>query len=112
MKLKGPFYDGDSILRPRPIPAIIYEATSAPKDEIVHSTTVAAEEPISLSIEERARGLRHEYIANLLQAAHTGLARWFEHVRRRDQEIYLGKAQNHADLETRIRRLEQIGHFG
>lgn len=116
MKLAGPMYEGDSILRAahEAVESTVNApetATSSSKlmqrNTAIRNTAAVVQE--SWAIEQRARRLRSEWIWSQAKAVFEGLARWFERREAKDREAYLAQAQNHVDLEHRMRRLERSG---
>jgi hypothetical protein len=63
-------------------------------------------------VELRARQLRSEYVWSLMSAFADRIDGWFARARQREQEAYLAQAQDHSDLERRIRVLERNGTLG
>jgi hypothetical protein len=61
-------------------------------------------------IEARARALRSETVGGWLAALATRVTFWLESGRRRRDEEYLARAENHADLEGRLRELDRRGY--
>jgi hypothetical protein len=111
MKLQLPLYEGDSIIRygPTTSPDAVagqQQAHSTPK--ILQRSLPALDIP---EIEARARALRAVAIAEMAGRAWTWLGTYFERARRRRQEEYLARAQNLAELEHRLRKLERQGHL-
>ena len=118
MKLQLPLYEGDSIIRygpttsPDPV-AGSQQAHSTPRMPQRSSRPAATRgSPLDIpEIEARARALRAAAIADLVSRAWTWLGTYFERERRRRQEEYLARAQNLAELEHRLRKLERQGHL-
>lgn len=116
MRFSGPLYEGDSFLRPgpaysdgaasvletRPEAAELVQRSIGPESAQIDSRNVQ-------EIEARARALRAETVAGWLAALATRLTYWLESGRRRQDEAYLARAENHADLEARIRELDRQG---
>ena len=118
MKLQLPLYEGDSIIRhgpttsPEPV-ADQLQTHSTPKI-LRRSRALAAPSRPALDIAEieaRARALRAAAIADLVSCAWSWLGGSFERGRRRREEEYLARAQNLAELEHRLRKLERQGHL-
>jgi hypothetical protein len=117
VRIQAPLYDGDSIIRygpsTPPAPTITHrEADSTPE---TLQRTIASAEPMTrldiAAIEARARALRAEAIADLARRAWQWLATASERARRRREEEYLARAQSHAELEYRLRKLERSGQL-
>lgn len=110
MRLTAPLYEGDSLLRSGPG----FGGEAAP--EATKPVEPAAEpapvfELTEAEIEARARAMRAKYVGELLKRAWTRLEAWVEKGRRARDEAYLARAQNLADLEDRMRRLERDGYI-
>lgn len=60
-----------------------------------------------IAIEREARAMRARVFAVMIRRAWRGIERAFWRMRQRDIEKYLAKSSNLADLERRIRGLEQ-----
>ncbi len=118
MKLQLPLYEGDSIIRygpttsPEPV-AGRQQAHSTPKlPRRSKARDQAPEGALDFAaIEASARALRAAAIAEMAGRAWTWLGTYFERARRRRQEEYLARAQNLAELEHRLRKLERQGHL-
>jgi hypothetical protein len=112
MRLTGPLYEGDSLLRSGPaFGSDAAEDTGAvvppvdPKRE-----GPRAEQRGEWEIESQAHGLRATYAGELLRRAWARLEAWLEEARRSRDEAYLARSQNLADLESRLRKLERDGY--
>jgi hypothetical protein len=108
MRLTGPLYEGDSLIRSGPVvrgePAETgtLAVEPAPADEAVSTLNIA-------EIETRARAMRAAYIGALLGRLWDRFEAWLEKGRREREEAYLAQSENLADLEARMRRLEREG---
>jgi hypothetical protein len=118
MKLQLPLYEGDSIIRRGPTTSqapVAGRRQTHSTPEIVRRTIALAPTGVgaldSAAIEARARALRAEAIADLAGRAWTWLGTYFGRARRRREEEYLARAQNLAELEHRLRKLERQGHL-
>jgi hypothetical protein len=113
MRITAPLYEGDSLLR-YGVPA--GGADEAPAQKAVESLQrnnfVELTAIDSWELERRARRLRSEYVWSLFAALGERLDAWFARARQREQEAYLAQAQDHVDLERRIRVLERTGTLG
>ncbi|HSD41677.1 MAG TPA: hypothetical protein VLD36_07395 [Burkholderiales bacterium] len=115
MRFDAPLYEGDSVIRSGPafglgdVPdAPEPEAKVAPervesKPETVFELNVA-------EVEARARAMRAAYIAALFGRVWERFEAWLDKGRLARDEAYLAKAENLADLEARMRRLERDGY--
>jgi hypothetical protein len=112
MKHEVPLYEGDSIIRhgPSTPPETRSgkEQVDSTADLLRRTKTPDALELIE--IEARARALRAATIADLLGRFWTWLGMRLERAHRRRVEEYLARAQNLAELERRLRKLERQGH--
>ena len=113
MKITAPLYEGDSFLR---YGAPAGGAAEAPAHEAVNLLHRSTPDDITgldaWRIEQRARSLRSAYVWNLMAGLADRIDGWFDRARRREAEGFLAKAQDHADLERRIRVLERTGSIG
>jgi hypothetical protein len=113
MRITAPLYEGDSLLR-YGVPA--GGADEAPTQKVGHTLQRNnAFDPTALEswkVERRARQLRSEYVWSLMSALADRIDGWFARARQREQEAYLAQAQDHSDLERRIRVLERNGTLG
>lgn len=113
MRITAPLYEGDSLLR-YGVPS--GGAAETPTQGVdVMSRRNKAFEPTALEawkVERRARQLRTEYVWSLMSALADRIDAWFARARQREQEAYLAQAQDHVDLERRIRALERSGNLG
>jgi hypothetical protein len=111
MRITAPLYEGDSLLR-YGVPT--GGADEAPTQKAPRALQRNTEVPglDSLQLERRARQLRTEYVWSLFAALADRIDAWFARARQREQEAYLAKAQDHVDLERRIRVLERTGSLG
>jgi hypothetical protein len=113
MRITAPLYEGDSLLR-YGVPA--GGADEAPTQKV--DATLQRNngfDPTALDswkVELRARQLRSEYVWSLMSALADRIDGWFARARQREQEAYLAQAQDHSDLERRIRVLERNGTLG
>lgn len=109
MRLTAPLYEGDSLLRSGPgfgdeaAPEVTAPATPVREPATVFELSEA-------EIEAAARATRARYISALLERAWARLEAWVEKGRRERDEAYLARAQNLADLEDRMRKLERDGY--
>jgi hypothetical protein len=112
MKIKAPMYEGDSLLRYRH--EADEQATATPRNTTAILQRSMPSEPglDAWKVELRARRLRSEYIWSLMSALADRLDGWLARARQREQEAYLAKAQDHGDLERRLRVLERSGSIG
>jgi hypothetical protein len=102
-------YEGDSLLRSGPGFGEDAETELAPATEPVREPAPVFELS-EAEIEARARAMRAKYVGELLSRAWARLEAWVEKGRRARDEAYLARAQNLADLEDRMRRLERDGY--
>ncbi len=115
MKLRTPFYDGDSIVRDGPAPEI--EANDAAsvvghgKDMTQCTNDPVGAEPGIAGIEARARRLRIQTIARYYSDFWSWLGAQLERTRQRAEEKYLARARNAVELERRLRRIEREGRL-
>lgn len=108
MRLRTPLYEGDSIIRPGPA----VEAESVGETDHTADFVQRDSEAVDLAkIEARARALRAVAIADYIERAWGWLGGTFDRARRRREEEYLARAQNLADLEDRLRKLERKGQL-
>jgi hypothetical protein len=119
MKLQLPLYEGDSIIRhgPTTSPGPVAGHSKAHSTPRILQRTIAAV-PTAVpaldmaEIEAQARALRAAVIADLAGRAWSWLGTYFERGRRRRQEEYFARrAQNLAEVEHRLRKLERQGHL-
>jgi len=110
MRISGPFYEGDSILRPGPTAGSAGSPVADQAPELLHRNTTA--EVDRFALEQRARQLRSEYVARLFRRAGEVIDGWFERSRQRERDAYLAKSVDLADLERRIHSLERTGFVG
>lgn len=117
MRFEAPLYDGDSLIRPGPVVSDAPLATPAETGagtEVVRRTISpgpALQDGADLAeIEARARALRAQMVAAWFARLGERLNNWLEAARRRRAEEYLARAQNHAELEARLRELERRGY--
>jgi hypothetical protein len=117
MRFEGPLYDGDSLIRSGPVfkesPVSTPERT--PDEKKMLQRVITAEAglgvPIDVAeIEAQARALRAAVVASWAARLGERLTHWLESARRRRDEAYLARSQNHAELESRIRELERRGY--
>ena len=112
MRLTAPLYEGDSFLRSGPA----FGAEAAPEANEPVAPVEPKREAASVfelsesEIEAKARAMRAKYIGELIGRAWARLERWVENGRRARDEAYLARAQNLADLESRMRKLERDGY--
>jgi hypothetical protein len=111
MRFDAPLYEGDSVIRSGPAFGAVADKPAekvAPepmeaKPETVFEMNVA-------EVEARARAMRAAYIAGLLGRLWDRFEAWLEKGRRAREEAYLAQADNLADLEERMRRIERQGY--
>lgn len=110
MRLTGPLYEGDSLLRSGPGFGEEAETEAATPSKPTQEPARALFELSEAEVEANARAMRARYIAELFSRAWARLEAWVEKGRRARDEAYLARAQNLADLEDRMRRLERDGY--
>jgi hypothetical protein len=113
MRITAPLYEGDSLLR-YGVPAGGADEAPTRKVDATPQRNNAFD-PTALDswkVELRARQLRSEYVWSLMSALADRIDGWFARARQREQEAYLAQAQDHSDLERRIRVLERNGTLG
>jgi hypothetical protein len=111
MKIELPLYEGDSIIRHGPTmsPGPVAGQDHADSTPLVPQRNI---DPIDiLDIEARARRLRAAAIADIVGRFAKWLGASLDRARRRREEEYLARAQNLAELEHRMRKLERQGHL-
>jgi hypothetical protein len=113
MRITAPLYEGDSLLR-YGVPAGGADEAPARKaaGTLQRNTTLDVPGLDSWKLEQRARQLRSDYVWNLMAGLADRIDGWFARARQREQEAYLAQAQDHVDLERRIRALERSGSLG
>jgi hypothetical protein len=113
MRITAPLYEGDSLLR-YGVPAGGADEAPAQKaaDTLQRNTQQDLTGLDSWKLEQRARQLRSEYVWSLMSGLADRIDGWFARARQREQEAYLAKAQDHVDLERRLRALERSGSLG
>lgn len=104
MRLTAPLYEGDSLIRSGPA----YGGDVPPAVEPTPGAAPELELDVA-EVEARARALRSAYIGVLLRRLWERFEAWLENGRRAREEAYLARAENLADLEARMRRLEREG---
>jgi hypothetical protein len=117
MRLTGPLYEGDSILRKGRNTDL--EPETAPNEsdftpDLVHRTIPPGTDVFKLNhweIEGRARALRAQMLAAYARQFWRWLGKRFEQARQRREEEHLARAQNVAELEGRLRKLEREGRL-
>lgn len=113
MRITAPLYEGDSLLRYGVPAGGADEAPAQKAVELLHRTKFVDTDGLDAwKIEQRARSLRSEYVWSLVSALAEKIDGWFARARQREQEAYLARAQDHADLERRLRALERTGSLG
>jgi hypothetical protein len=115
MRLTAPLYEGDSLIRSGPAPGgEVTPAADQPVLEVEPKPVEAKPETVfelnEAEIEARARAMRAAYIGALLGRLWDRFEGWLERGRYARDEAYLAKAENLADLEARMRRLERDGY--
>ena len=96
-----PMYEGDSVIRSGPVPA-------SPGTTLRRSPEGA----ISRSeIEQRARKLRWETLADLLGNIVERVRRGAQSARSRELDSYLSRATSLADVERLLKEAEREGRF-
>jgi hypothetical protein len=111
MKIELPLYEGDSIIRHGPTTSqeLVADQEQADSTLLVPQRNIG---PVDiLDIEARARRLRAAAIADMVSRFAKWLGASLERARRRREEEYLARAQNLAELEHRMRKLERQGHL-
>lgn len=112
MRFDAPLYEGDSLIRPGP--GFGADIAPAPREKVGAEAVEAKPETVfELSVAEveaRARAMRAAYIAGLLSRLWDRFEAWLERGRRAREEAYLAQADNLADLEERMRRIERQGY--
>ena len=104
MRLTAPLYEGDGLIRSGPA----YGGDAPPASESTPREAPELELDVA-EVEARARALRAAYIGALLGRLWERFEAWLESGRRAREEAYLARAENLADLEARMRRLEREG---
>lgn len=96
MKLAFPLYEGDGIIR--------VDAASS---------LASRDSPGELEIRLEMLRSRMDIVAawHRVAAGFKRLGKWLDRARQRDDEAYLDRSQNHADLERRTRALENRGRL-
>lgn len=117
MRFEAPLYDGDGLIRPGPVVSEAVQGAPAEGDETpemlrrTQPTVPSRPDDRDLAdIEARARALRAQMIAAWFARLGERLTNWLEAARRRRAEEYLARAQSHAELEARLRKLERRGY--
>lgn len=110
MRITAPLYEGDSLLRYGVPTGGADEAPAQKASGTLQRNTDGHLD--SLGLEQRARRLRTEYVASLVAKLADRIDSWFARARQREQETFLAQAQDHVDLERRIRLLERNGSLG
>jgi hypothetical protein len=112
MRFDAPLYDGDSVIRPGPGfgADIGPEPTEKMRPEALQAKPETVLDLSVAEIEARARAMRAAYIGGLLGRLWDRFEAWLEKGRRAREEAYLAQADNLADLEERMRRIERQGY--
>jgi uncharacterized protein DUF3563 len=98
MRIAYPLYEGDGYLHFR-------KSSAAGKAETPAGVDMRA-------VEQRARALRREVIAGLIDRFGQWLGAKLQSGRRREVEAYLAQSTDHADLERRLRDVERRSQLG
>ncbi len=109
MRISGPLYEGDSILRHGPAVSGAGVAATPEAEDLLQRNEFHFDR---LELEKRARQLRTEYIGAFFRRVADAIDNWFERARQRERDVYLSQAMDHADLERRMRHLERAGFAG
>jgi hypothetical protein len=108
MRLTAPLYEGDSLIRSGPAYG---ESTPGVPTKPGEAKPETAIELDVAEIEARARTLRAAYVGAWLGRLWERFEAWLEKGRRDREEAYLAQAENLADLEARMRKLERDGYI-
>jgi hypothetical protein len=112
MRFDAPLYEGDSVIRPGPAFSLGDSPVAGKPEAKVEPEALEAKvfELSVAEVEARARAMRAAYIGGLLSRVWDRFEAWLEKGRRAREEAYLAQADNLADLEARMRRIERQGY--